>query len=65
MAKVTIRISGAQGAGKTLLAEFIKRQLGSHNIDSTLEKGGNPRGPDHDTLTVEMDADTRARIVHY
>lgn len=65
MDRVTIKITGAQGAGKTLLAEFIQRQLGTHNIDSSLAKGGNPRGPDHDTITVDMTPDLRSRIVHY
>lgn len=53
MARVTIQLFGARGAGKTVLAEFIQRQLGSHGVTVEIEKGGNPRGPEHDTLTIE------------
>lgn len=53
MARVTISLYGAKGAGKTVLAEFIQRQLGSHGVPSSIQKGGNPRGPEHDTLTIE------------
>lgn len=28
--QVTITLSGPQGSGKTVLAEFIQRQLGTH-----------------------------------
>lgn len=49
---ITVTIHGERGEGKTVLGEFIQRQLGTHGVRAELEKGGNPRGPDHDTRDV-------------
>lgn len=55
---VTITISGPRGSGKTVLADFIAKQVGSHTgVPCEVQRGGNPRGPDYDTVRVDLTQD--------
>lgn len=61
--QVTITLSGPQGSGKTVLAEFIQRQLGSH-VGLTVERelGSQDSHMSPDRLTVETSPLALSRI---
>ncbi len=64
--QVTITLNGPQGSGKTVLAEFIQRQLGSHlGVPCEVRKGGNPRGPEYDTVIVQTTPEALRAIANH
>lgn len=60
--RVTIQLTGPQGSGKTVLANFIVRKLAHFGVACEHTKGGDPRGPDHDTLVVHTTREALAKI---
>jgi nucleoside-triphosphatase THEP1 len=62
---VIITLSGPQGAGKTVLAEFIAEEIKNRTgVNCEVHKGGQRRGAEYDTVHVDMTPDMLNKIIN-
>ena len=62
--QVKIALTGPAGSGKTVLAQFIERQLQPFCVSYEIRKGSEPGSPQEDSIILQTTPELLAKIAN-